>query len=268
MSFFKRLKRRIQKRRAQHRRRIETCSSGWKANTRDARDDVFESSASIKKETNLLHLLPPADEWLYQGSIGSCVAHGIANQIYAEEVRTGHVRAGTPISRLYLYYFARWLEKRLPPTGSGAYPRLAYKALMKTGVPYEPVWNYKTRRANVCPSNRARRFAMSRSRLRYKWIMEPPGMRANAIRRALSEGRVVTFGTQVTQAMMDYKSGSGKVIGSPLGKKKFGGHYMAIIGYEKNHFIVANSWHGREILLLDAAWMEWPRSSNFGVVTV
>jgi hypothetical protein len=42
---------------------------------------------------------------------------------------------------------------------------------------------------------------------------------------------------------------------------------MCIFGYEKNHFLVANSWHGREILLLDESWIESTISGDFNVVS-
>lgn len=259
MNFLQRMfrKRRIRK---------ETCSKGWKANVFDKRDYTYVAPAvsSLKKSVNLLHTLPDAKNWLYQGSLGSCVAHGIANQIYSEETVHNLLRAGVPISRLYLYYYARFLERYKPPTkDKGSYPRLAYAVLKKIGAPAETVCRYSIKQANKKPNNKARRFAFTRNNLIYRWIHKP---KSDNIRKALNTNHVVTIGTQVTQAMLNYRTGSNNILKNPQKEKTQGGHYMAIIGYEKNHFIVANSWHGREIILLDESWIEWNRTTDLAVL--
>jgi hypothetical protein len=237
--------------------KFEKCNGGWKNNKIDTRDYIVRPKPqTLAIRADLQYLLPDKENWFYQGSLGSCVVHGIANQIYALK--------NSSISRLYLYYYARYLERNKPPTSEGAYPRLAYKALTKAGCPDETYWPYSKRKANKKPKNIARRFAIDRSSLVYSWIFLD---RSSRIRQCLNDKRLVTMGTQITQKMVDYRTGSDKILKCPGKNEKFlGGHYMCIFGYEKNHFLVANSWHGREVFLLDESWIEWNQSNDFCVL--
>jgi len=233
--------------------RFEKCAIGWKRNSVDIRDFKYQArDIHLPTKASLYHLLP--NPWLYQGNLGSCVAHGIANQLYGIE------RKG-PISRLYLFYYARYLEAMRAPTTDGAYPRLAYKALQKVSCPYENIWPYKAslKKANIKPSIEARQFAYKRLNMQYKWLQHNP----DTVRKALVDGHLVTIGIQVTPQMLNYNS----EILKPDNDIR-GGHYMCIFGYEKNHFLIANSWYGREIFLFDESMIEWRYTDDMAVVTM
>lgn len=245
---------------------FERCNTGWLKNKIDIRDFELDKykDKKIKRNTYDLSFYLP-EKTLYQGSIPSCVAHGIANQIFIEEMIKSSVKKGKPISRLYLYYYARFLENYKTPNSEGAYPRLAYKALQKIGCPYEHRWPYKTNRVNEKPNYEAVRGAMTLNKMRYYWLDKDP----DQIRSVLCDNHPITIGTEVTQDFKNYKSGSGKILMAPSSNDKLlGGHYMCIVGFAKDYFIVANSWHGREIILMHEDWITKSFTSDLGVIVL
>jgi len=253
---------------AWHIRHEKCVATGARVNMPDRRDYIFKSRTTSEPSINLRHLLPSDKSWLYQGNLGSCVAHAIAFQVRASDA----LQENTPsnllaISRLYLYYYARWCESRKEPTGEGAYPRLAYKVLQRVGCPQERVWPYSTKRSKVNkkPSYKARKAAYRRDTFEYTWISGGYDRRLADIKRALSEERTVTFSTPVSQAMHDYVSGSGDVLCKPHAYS--GRHALCIYGYDTDgNFLVANSWRGREHLIMAPDYIGWSKSTDFGVL--
>lgn len=243
------------------RARVDKCATGYIPDDFDKRDYLFQApkSISLPGKINLRDRLPNEDDWKYQGSAGSCVAHAIANQIYAA--------CNKDISRRYLYYYARYLAYNKPPTGdSGCQPRLAYKSLQKVGVPREDFWKYKTAtsKLNKRPNYKARKAAYNLSKLQYVRLNK----NLTDIRTALTEGYIVAFATQVTQAMYDYRTEGGLILPAPGNSTPLGGHMMAIFGYKKNFFRVANSWRGREVFIMNESWFTWKYTGDFYIIRV
>ncbi len=235
---------------------------GWRPNERDDRDWDYGDIAYAKNLDSKIDLSVHLPKVLYQGAAPSCVGHGIAHQIWIEE-RIGGLR-GTAPSRGYIWALAR-KQHQHELRMTGTHPRLAYKGVRLLGCPPESKWPYSTNKTKACtmPSDRARRWGMSRKGLRYYTIK---ANRSDQIRQALNEGHPVCIGTQVWDAMR--KATPNQILHRPFANEPMlGGHYMCIVGYEKDHFIVLNSWKRRERLLFHENVIEWSKTGDLTVAT-
>jgi hypothetical protein len=234
---------------------------GWMPNEPDDRDWVWvpnrKAAFGAPSSVDLSVALPYRP--LLQGAIPSCVAHAIANQIHVVE-RVLPVRDSVP-SRAFIYYAAR-RQHQTELALTGTYPRFAYKAIQKLGCPPEEAWPYETDRLNKAPGAEALRFAQSRYGLKYYSLIGPN--RSGLVRAALADGRPVCFGTQIFEAFRVAKSNT-IIKAPPQGEPLLGGHYMCIVGYFGDNFILANSWRGQERLLAHESLLEWAWSSDFTV---
>jgi len=236
-------------------------SMGWRPNISDDRDWDYGQIATrtpIKSKVDLTSTLP---HYLLQGNAPSCVGHAIAHQLWCEESSRSLYRTSVP-SRGYIWAMAR-ASHQANIQMTGTYPRLAYKAVQKLGCPPESKWPYRKSTYCTMPNDVARRWAMSRRGLQYYTIKQN---RSDAIRQALTENHPVTIGTRVFPAMRKYKRG--EILHRPFVNEQLnGGHYMCIMGYEQDHFIVVNSWRGKEVMLFHEDIIEWSKSGDFTVVT-
>lgn len=243
----------------------ETHATGWLQDTEDRRDWGFgylldeEGTPDLPASVDLSEHLSTV---LYQGSAPSCVGHAVAHQIMIEESIAG-VRDSIP-SRAFIYAMAR-MRHQLELELTGTYPRNAYKAVREIGCPPEHWWKYDTRGDWLCkkPNYQAKRWGASRIGLEYYRIS---GDVSDQIRQALANNHPVAFGTYVTEHMENYRSG--EIVHPPfLGQEVGGGHYMLIVGYEKDCFHIVNSWRGTEHMLFSEDLIEHEYSSDFYVIT-
>lgn len=205
---------------------------------------------------------------LDQGGLGSCTTNAAAQAVRAEMLRE-FVREGWSLeeaqkrveflSRLWGYYFARAITH---DTGedTGTYIRNVFKVLAKLGFPFESVWPYsddasREGRFRKMPGADAVRQAYDR-RVRadnaqlavvsYSRITSAGNVRVAEVKKALSEreGRLVVFGTSVTNAFCtDMSANGGKPIEPPTnGKDIAGGHAMVWGGYDEDGPDTLNSW--------------------------
>ena len=245
---------------------IEKYRTGYIPNAYDPRDYDFASSQMIHYGALPLtvDLFGLVHEVLYQGNAPSCVACAIAHQILIEE-KFVSVRETIP-SRAYIYALARAYHQGANNLHlAGTYPRLAYKGVQKLGCPPEQIWPYSTKHnvLNRFPTDAARRNAFGRFGLQYYTIQRN---RSARIRQALAGGHPVCFGTQITERFK--KADTDYIHRRPeAGDLILGGHYMCIVGYKLDYFIVLNSWKGKERYLIDEDYIEWSQSGDFTVIT-
>lgn len=243
------------------RRFFEKCATGCMPSPEDARDFIFRSSEPTKDSADLEPHLPTV---LYQGNVPSCVAVATAHAVAIEE-RIRGLRRSTP-SRRWIYYYARKRDNAVKTPLDGTYIRYALSSIRKLGCPPESSCKYSTKVSllNSKPSGKAAMAAASRMFMRYEWIT---GDRCLNIRRALSIGHPVIFGTMVGESLSDYKTG--QVLDTP--KETYGGHAMCIIGYRRAgrswEYKVLNSWRGREIVWFSEDYINWRQSHDFAIIS-
>lgn len=242
-------------------RRFDKCATGCLPSDEDDRDYIFRSASEASDEVDLE---PHLSNVLYQGSAPSCVAHAVAHAMAIEENRI-QVRKSTP-SRRWIYYQSRKQHNAISTPLTGTYIRYALKAVRRLGCPPESLCTYSTNasKLNAAPTLKMRLSASSRMGLVYEWI---GGDRCKNIRKALSHGHPVIFGTKVGDSLRDYQSG--QVLGIP--KSTDGGHAMLVIGYRQGksgyEYKVLNSWHGREIVWFAEEYIDWHMSHDFSIIT-
>jgi hypothetical protein len=235
---------------------------GWFANETDPRDYEYSMIAGSSLLPSNVNLSKYLIRILFQGPVPSCVGHAIAHQIMIEEAISG-IRTSIP-SRAYIWAMSR-KQHQEQLTSTGTYPRMAYKGISLLGCPDENYWKYTDQKnhLNTMPDDFARRHAMGRAGLQYYSIY---GNRAEQIRQALSEGHPVSIGVPITSGLRNYQIGD---ILKPVkdNEKTYGGHYMCIVGYNFDHFIVVNSWRNSEFVLLDESFVEWNKCGDLTVCT-
>lgn len=207
----------------------------WKADKPDARDYLYAPKAN--KIAQKVDLRPYCSLIEDQGSLGSCTGNAVAGAI---ELLNKRNRKPTDVSRLFIYYFERYL---IGTTNydSGAYIRDGIKATNKWGAPLEKVWPYIINKFRLQPTKPAVDDGAKRKVQRYERVID-----FNGCIDALNNGYPVIIGFTVYSSFV---SNAVAITGQmPYPNKKtekvLGGHAVLIVGYDmvKQVFIVRNSW--------------------------
>jgi C1A family cysteine protease len=210
----------------------------WKPSRPDPRDFRFKLRRPIKlpaKADVIRKNLPPV---LDQGSLGSCVGHGIAETAHVNLVATGKKPFLT--SRLAIYYEARAIEGTVRED-AGCYIRDAMKAMAKTGCGREPTWPYVIAKFTRKPPPKYYASAKRTKVTRYERVQH----KLRNIKEALARGYPVVFGFEVPESFMsDAVASTGKMPMPKRGEAIQGGHCVIAIGYDDTHQAVRcrNSW--------------------------
>ena len=224
------------------------------ANTRpsppDQRDIPYVPKILPHQYASSIDLMPNVYEVEDQGSIGSCVANGVASQCEWLAKLAG---APQDLSRLFLYTATLEFEDR---TGEeGLAPRDAYSVAHKYGICAEAAYPYDISKAGVNPPESAyqaanatkmRRYESVVSNTRIQQVYEPED-RINIVMAALNEGMPVGIAMTVTDSISHMKGPwqTQDYTGfAASGAQSIGGHYVVIIGYDDSvgRFLVQNSW--------------------------
>lgn len=204
--------------------------------------------ASSADNTHLLH------RTLDQGQIGSCVSHAVAQVIYA-----AHKLLGITDAKLLSMMALHWLCRAAATPGSdvsltkwdiGTHIRVAFQILARFGFCPAEAFPYSDSKEGELdgrapfqmqpPSMAFMRSLDQKKGSSYHRIHELGDGRVRAVKAASADGRVIAFGSKVTEAFTDGKLGTGPV-GPPTGDIA-GGHAMAIVGFDGDRFLVQNSW--------------------------
>lgn len=217
-------------------------AKGWVPALPDIRDHQFAPKLSwwkpLPDKIDLRGRLPAV--W-NQGSIGSCVAHGVAICHIAAQ-RVQDASAEIMPSRLALYYEARALSGWVS-VDSGCYISSALKTVANKGVADEKKYPYLVSKFKLKPPVSVAKDAMLHQAVAYERV---DNTNVKAIQAALVEGLPVVFGSTLYEN--SYELDANYVMPMPdLSRKVVGGHAMAIVGYNKQKqlFLVRNSW-GKE----------------------
>jgi C1A family cysteine protease len=208
---------------------------------------------------------------LDQGGLGSCVANAVMQAIRASQIMNGALTPPPLGSRLWTYYLARaYTNEQLEDNGT--FIRNAFAALVKWGFPPESVMPYTDQGDEFRRMPRPFVFREAydqRTPTEYLRIFETGAARVLAVKRALSQGFLVCFGTDVSNRFAGNDLGRGPVL-PPIGEPIAGGHAMVLVGYDGDSFDVVNSWGDgwgdRGYWTMSADYLAWERTRDCWIV--
>ena len=217
----------------------------------DLRDIPYRSPFALEDLPSSVDLRADVFEVEHQGSIGSCVANGVASSC---ELLANRNNKPIDLSRMFLYNATKAYEGRLGE--EGLFTRDAYHIAYKYGIPTEEYYPYDLSKDDIDPpldayneafANRVNRYeTLSGTQPKVNRYGEEADLLINKIKAALHEGLPVGMACQVMSDLSDLV-GPWQLHSYPrdfIGSKGIGGHFMLIVGYDDQfkRFIVQNSW--------------------------
>lgn len=211
---------------------------GWRPDLPDYRDKPLSMKllrGPLKdvdlRKTGLLGV--PYD----QGLTSSCTGNGIGKAIEYGLHKQG-LDSFVP-SRLFIYYEERVMENTVDQPDAGAMIRNGIKVVAKVGTPREEYWPFDESKVTVKPSLQA--YEEGKKELVDKYERVPVNLRS--ISTVLQANIPIVFGMAIYESFMsDETAKSGQVKMPEPTEASLGGHCMLLVGSEKDHFIVMNSW--------------------------
>lgn len=181
------------------------------------------------------------EDVLDQGSLSSCVAHSIL-----QNVRMSHKSKGIKQprlgSRLFGYYLSR-ASHGDQTKDDGTHLRSFCEQLVRFGFCPETDWPYDPANVNKMPASAAFRAALDQAKpapTTYRRISSVGSARIDDVKRAIAAGFGVSFGTQVSEAFV--RGSLDPVVLPPMTEPIVGGHALLAVGYSTNQFDILNSW--------------------------
>ena len=176
-----------------------------------------------------------------QGILGSCVSHALTSA-YENLVKQKYPESYTELSRLYHYYYVRYIEQNVEEDSGVFEIRNALKALKTYNICAESIWPYDYNKFTVKPSDEASTEAKKRTILDYSYTDKSQEMI-----RALNDNYPVVVGMIIYSSffMVDDKD---PIVKSPIKNDRYlGGHSVCLVGYslEQKMFIAKNSFGKR-----------------------
>jgi C1A family cysteine protease len=215
---------------------------GWKPSLPDQRDLVADTSEIVvARQVDPRADLPPVYD---QGHLGSCTANAVAAALQYHNILDGD-DYGTP-SRLFIYYFERWLEGAPAGQDTGAYGRDGFKVAARWGTPPETDWPYSDDNPGPFeqepPASVVELAAQHKLRERYRSVPRS----VDAFKAALSNRQTVAFGFTAYESFRSPQVARTGIVPLPSrDERQIGGHEMLMVGYlaaEPNYALVRNSW--------------------------
>jgi C1A family cysteine protease len=211
---------------------------GWRPDRPDHRDLIMQVPAGRVKLALQVDLASKMSRIEDQGDLGSCVANSSTTCV--EYLYKQASKKQPELSRLFLYYYARFLDGTPPEEDGGTYIRTAMKALASYGVCTEDLWPYDVSRYSVKPTPPCLVDGQNRQILRY--YRTPTLVH---IKLCLSEGFPVVFGFSVPESMFSDETAFSGIVQYP-GKNEsiVGGHSVLAVGYDEKKQLLKfqNSW--------------------------
>ncbi|MFL0194510.1 C1 family peptidase [Clostridium sp. WILCCON 0269] len=212
-----------------------------KSDKADMRDRIYYAK-SIKQSSNL----PPKIDFrskcspiVDQGQLGSCTANAIASGLgeYLQNVKLNKV---TPLSRLYLYWWERFVEGSVDED-SGAEIRDGMKILQQLGCSPELDCPYDINEFTKEPDAKAIIGGIDFKIAEYNRVKDLIG-----VKTVLAEKLPVVVGIQVYESFESDEAAKTGIIPMPNPNREqlLGGHAVLAVGYDdtKKQVIMRNSW--------------------------
>jgi C1A family cysteine protease len=181
---------------------------------------------------------------LNQLSLGSCVHNATSNALLFLMNKEGLENPYQP-SRLFLYYFTRFLEDTIEEDG-GSEIHNAMKTVFAFGVCSEEDWAYDITKFTEKPPLKAIKKARKHlDNFEYYLVKQD----LNIMKQVLVDGNPIIFGLTLFESYMyDETLKTGKVPIPKITEQIIGGHAQNIVGFndETQEFLVEGSW-GTEV---------------------
>jgi len=222
--------------------------TGWKPHTDETRGRIFKANRAASSIFDDVEPAPSSDLTaqnclLDQLTIGSCTAQADAQGLFNAQVRAG-VPADQAIlaSRLFAYYAGR-AKAGEEAIDAGSQVSTVLDACATLGVPAEKFWPYDVTRFATMPGTEVFRQANSAKMtlgvdyVEFGDVSDP----VTLIRKALTAGYTVQFGSQVTA---DYVDAPPENVIRERGLSSLGGHAQSACGHrdDEEFLIVSGSW--------------------------
>jgi C1A family cysteine protease len=221
---------------------MSECGLGYLPDVADSRDAALSVSAlglgvEPLAAVDYRHKVPKI---LNQSRLPSCVAQAVPQAILLRE-RILNIYDTELTSRFFCWWYSRRLHDAHKQV-SGTHIRYAFKALKALGRPPESAWPQRIDDAYAVkkPPPNITVAAYPKRAASYHRVSGTGQFLKTEIRRALSAGMPVVFGTTVAQSFLD-RNGPQTHVGIPQDDYA-GGHAMCIVGYDDDGAWVCNSW--------------------------
>ena len=173
-----------------------------------------------------------------QGDLGSCTANAVA---FAYWFCEQFERENSPvqISRLWQYYFSRFLEGTTS-SDSGAQISDAIRVPTIFGAVPETLWPYIISNYTLMPPNQLFGVATKHKSVQNLSVNQD----VNSLKAALASGLPIVFGIMVYSSFESESTTATGIVPMPntATEELLGGHCIAIVGYTPDYFIIRNSW--------------------------
>ncbi len=208
---------------------------GFRPSLPDIRDFKF-SAAPIGPLPEAVDLRPEFPEVYNQLSLSSCTAN--ASCALARHTIKKEGLPDEDLSRLFLYYNTRDIEGGAK-FDNGATLRDTFKAMNRYGVCAETNWPYLVDKVNVKPEEKAYAAGLNHRAKNYYALPQTE----QSLKQCLAEGYGFVFGFAVYESFMSDEVRKTGIMPMPkIGEKIFGGHAVLGAAYNKDSFIIRNSW--------------------------
>lgn len=171
-----------------------------------------------------------------QNDLGSCVGNAIANA-YELLLNRLYPEKFTDLSRLFIYYNARYLEGTTEQD-VGTYIRSGLKGVKTYGVCSEEIWKYDIKKFNVAPSNEAYLDAGNRKISTYTRLLT-----CDDAVESINNNVPVVIGLDVYDNFLEISKADPVVKMPTMNNMLLGGHAMSLEGYDLDTkmFLAKNS---------------------------
>jgi hypothetical protein len=174
-----------------------------------------------------------------QGGIGACTGNGTAGNVRAGQHLAG-IALPPSIARLWAYWLGR-LYAHDTANDDGAQIRDVVAGLVKYGLCPETVWPYDEGTFRGPPPAEAWRAAYDFRIVPHKITSTGRGL-IDDCKRAIASGRLVTFGSAVSNDYCNNSFDPTKPLAPPVGSEIAGLHCENLVAYSGDSFKVLNSW--------------------------
>ncbi len=177
-----------------------------------------------------------------QGNLNSCTANAIASVLAFDIRRQKEDDIFVP-SRMFVYFNERYRESTIGSPvfgdhGAPAFMRDCIKVVDDLGFCSETIWPYDFSAIDTRPPDTAYHAALEHRSCDYFRIPQ----KTEFFQVCLSEGFPFVCGIKVYESFISDEVTNTGIIPTPAAsEKKLGGHAIAIVGYDRQGFIVRNS---------------------------
>jgi C1A family cysteine protease len=193
--------------------------------------------AALPRKVDLRPFLTPVED---QGQVNSCSANAIAGAY--EYLIKRHLKADVDVSRLFIYYNARWRADE-QNKDCGSVIQYGMESLGSFGACVEKTWPYVVKVVCDKPNNKSYAEASKFKSLDIQHM----ATNLKLWKQCLAEGYPIVFGCVLFDTFDECKKRGG-VVPMPdpnaVGRGEHGRHAMLCVGYSDvdEVFIVRNSW--------------------------